>query len=1147
MLKRASFQKRFAAFTILFMLFQILSPFGSLIGTKGAKADTTDINKVTNESLPRPGSTEIAQDNLILKVCFAEPMSITTGILPEPNIHINKGTAEVKNIPVSDLSTVPESNSSCYELLYPRNVASYGPNVGNLEESTPYDILVDANSFKSVDGSIANSPVVAGEWTFATSKLSSTPTPVSTATPTPTAIVTASPTMTSTPTPTPTPTLETTSNPTGNNTPTLHTTAVYTISTTASPSDGGWVTASPDSVNSGDSSTITATPINGHSFFAWSGDCSWSTASSVTLTDIRADKTCTAIFSSTIIEAPEIVALSLSNGTPTRSTANIRWNTNIEADSVVEYGTVPGSYEASMLTMTPTLDHLVQITGLTPLTTYYYRVTSSIYDGEIRLSAVSEEANFETAAADTNIVSFDSNAGSVVDSIPAETDATITEPTEPTRGGLIFAGWYKDADLLDDWVFGVGGDTVTEDIPLYAKWDGIPITYQVTFNSDGGTPIDPIIDIVPGTKINEPNPPPEKSEYTFGGWWTGQWQNIPWNFDTDVVNTGITLTARWYINTYNVYADASPSYGGTAIASPDYVESGGSSTITATANNGYSFFGWVGDCSGGTNPYIVLSNITTDQSCTAVFSSAIISAPSITSVTHGTPTRSTANIRWDTDVEADSTVEYGTVSGEYDTGLFEMTPTKDHLVQITDLEPATTYYYKVTSTIYDGLMAKTRSSNEGEFTTAAAETNIVVFVSSGGSIVDPIVAVVNAYLTPPTPPTRPGYVFSGWYRDDLIWNLPWDFDNDTVQVDTVLYAKWTSAPVETVNIDTQAWMTRNLNVGTMVSADIVALEFAGSTNGGNRVERGKSSTYLSDNEKWCYGNNEASCDTYGGLYSWNTAMIPREDGATDICPVNFHVPSDTDWTTLTDYLGTGNSSQLRSESSGGDNSSGFNGLLAGFVTPPNFNHLGTGAYFLSSSDSTEMGDSYSSDHSLFDSLDMTISPVLKSDGSSIRCLQDAPVIPATYTVNYNTVGGSEIDPVTEISRGDTIMEPVAPSRNGYTFGGWYHDEALNDTWNFDTDTVIANTTLFAKWTANPTPTPDPTVAPTLTPNPTTVVVALATSPTPTPTPAAVVGVTTLPAAGANVLKMILNMLLAILVLSLGVIASKKTKYAYLLS
>jgi len=85
----------------------------------------------------------------------------------------------------------------------------------------------------------------------------------------------------------------------------------------------------------------------------------------------------------------------------------------------------------------------------------------------------------------------------------------------------------------------------------------------------------------------------------------------------------------------------------------------------------------------------------------------------------------------------------------------------------------------------------------------------------------------------------------------------------------------------------------------------------------------------------------------------------------------------------------------------------------------------------------------------------------------------------TYTVTFDTNGGSAVDPVT-VDAGSTVSKPADPMKSGHNFGGWYKDSTLQTPWNFANGTVTADTTLYAKWTANP-PAPsyddsDPTYA-----------------------------------------------------------------------
>lgn len=69
-----------------------------------------------------------------------------------------------------------------------------------------------------------------------------------------------------------------------------------------------------------------------------------------------------------------------------------------------------------------------------------------------------------------------------------------------------------------------------------------------------------------------------------------------------------------------------------------------------------------------------------------------------------------------------------------------------------------------------------------------------------------------------------------------------------------------------------------------------------------------------------------------------------------------------------------------------------------------------------------------------------------------------------YTLTFNTNGGSSIDPV--IEKEGTVVELSAytPVRDGFTFAGWYSDEALMD--KVTTVTLDSDKTVYADWTAN---------------------------------------------------------------------------------
>ncbi len=65
-------------------------------------------------------------------------------------------------------------------------------------------------------------------------------------------------------------------------------------------------------------------------------------------------------------------------------------------------------------------------------------------------------------------VTFDSMSGSAVEPVTALYGTLVEKPSDPTRTGYVFVGWYKQADLSEEWDF--SSDTLTENITLYAKW-----------------------------------------------------------------------------------------------------------------------------------------------------------------------------------------------------------------------------------------------------------------------------------------------------------------------------------------------------------------------------------------------------------------------------------------------------------------------------------------------------------------------------------------------------------------------------------------------------------------------------------------------------------------------------------------------------
>ncbi len=81
----------------------------------------------------------------------------------------------------------------------------------------------------------------------------------------------------------------------------------------------------------------------------------------------------------------------------------------------------------------------------------------------------------------------------------------------------------------------------------------------------------------------------------------------------------------------------------------------------------------------------------------------------------------------------------------------------------------------------------------------------------------------------------------------------------------------------------------------------------------------------------------------------------------------------------------------------------------------------------------------------------TREPVIVSGGSSV----------ASYSVNFNTNGGTKVS-TAFVKKGNVAAKPADPTKEGYTFGGWYVDEELTNAYDFATK-VTKSITLYAKW------------------------------------------------------------------------------------
>ena len=220
-------------------------------------------------------------------------------------------------------------------------------------------------------------------------------------------------------------------------------------------------------------------------------------------------------------------------------------------------------------------------------------------------------------------------------------------------------------------------------------------------------------------------------------------------------------------------------------------------------------------------------------------------------------------------------------------------------------------------------------------------------------------------------PTRNGYTFDGWYTAETSGTVV--TESEVYSANTTIYARWTAEPVtppsgntftdsrdsktyKKIVIGTQTWMAENLNYDVPSNTTDV-----------------------------CYRNSADSCAKYGRLYNWSTAMTA--------CPVGWHLPSDAEWTQLTDYVGglSTAGTKLKSTSGwynngNGTDQYGFSALPAGLgYSDGSFYGAGDEGYWWSA---TEYGAYYAYYRYMYYNLENVGRGSLKTYLFSVRCVQD---------------------------------------------------------------------------------------------------------------------------------------------------------------
>lgn len=155
---------------------------------------------------------------------------------------------------------------------------------------------------------------------------------------------------------------------------------------------------------------------------------------------------------------------------------------------------------------------------------------------------VTESAEYAAQwRANDNAVTFVTNGGTDVAGQTVKTDATITKPSNPTRTGYTFGGWYTDLNCTKAWNF---NDVVSDAMTLYAKWTAKPYDVTLNLNYDGAAEPTKITVTYDGTYSALTTP--ERAGYDFLGWFTAKTDGEQVTADSKVsITAPQTLYAHW--------------------------------------------------------------------------------------------------------------------------------------------------------------------------------------------------------------------------------------------------------------------------------------------------------------------------------------------------------------------------------------------------------------------------------------------------------------------------------------------------------------------------------------------------------------------------------------------------------------------------
>jgi uncharacterized protein (TIGR02145 family) len=211
-------------------------------------------------------------------------------------------------------------------------------------------------------------------------------------------------------------------------------------------------------------------------------------------------------------------------------------------------------------------------------------------------------------------------------------------------------------------------------------------------------------------------------------------------------------------------------------------------------------------------------------------------------------------------------------------------------------------------------------------------------------------------------------------KSDFAWDLPKKDSHFNPQLQYGSVKDQEGNSYATIQIGGQLWMAENLRTTIFLNGD--------------SIDQSSGTSLSSTQAYWCYYDNNSQYENpYGKLYNYYAVADPRK-----VCPEGWHVPNDSDWSTLIMYLGGDavaggkmKSTMYWTYNYSASNESGFSGLPGGDRNANgSFYDIGLVGYWWSS---PENGNNYVRYLNSFSGGVYRVTNG-KSDGISVRCLRD---------------------------------------------------------------------------------------------------------------------------------------------------------------